>query len=123
MKAEQQLTAIQLLRCNHLTTLLGVTTGPMDDVSKTSKVSKSSSTTTASATRTVLDNLNFESGVAGDFTLNILQHLVVKKDAPIYTIGTRTDISYMRKSQMKGNLPEDLCSKFATLIWMKNSLP
>jgi hypothetical protein len=47
----------------------------------------------------------------------------VKKDAPIYTIGTRTDISYMRKSQMKGNLPEDLCSKFATLLWMKNSLP
>jgi hypothetical protein len=27
----------------------------------------------------VLDNLNFESGVVGDFTLDILQHLVKKE--------------------------------------------
>jgi hypothetical protein len=52
-----------------------VTTRATDDVSDVSIVSESSSTTTAaSATRAVLDNLNFDSGVAGDFTLDILQH-------------------------------------------------
>jgi hypothetical protein len=29
----------------------------------------------------VLENLNFDSGVAGDFTLDILQHLVKKESA------------------------------------------
>ena len=57
-----------------------VTTRATDDVSDVSMVSESSSTTTAaSATRAVLDDLNFDSGVAGDFTLDILQHLVKKE--------------------------------------------
>jgi hypothetical protein len=57
-----------------------VTTGSTDDVSEISNVSGSSNTTTAaSANREVLDNLNFDSGVTGDFTLDILRHLVKKE--------------------------------------------
>jgi hypothetical protein len=57
-----------------------VTTRAMDDVSDISNVSELSSTTTAAfTTRAVLDALNFDSGVAGDFTLDIIQHLVKKE--------------------------------------------
>jgi hypothetical protein len=50
-----------------------------NEVFKVSNISESSLTTTPSTTCAVLHNLNFESGVAGDFTLNILQHLVKKE--------------------------------------------
>jgi hypothetical protein len=63
-------------------THLITTRATMDDVSDISNVSELSSTTTAaSATLAVLDALNFDSGVASDFTLDILQHLVKKESA------------------------------------------
>jgi hypothetical protein len=51
----------------------------VDDVSDISNVSSIAATASA-ATRSALDHLNFESGMAGDFTLDIFQHLV-KKDS------------------------------------------
>jgi hypothetical protein len=61
-----------------------VTTGSTDDVLEVSNVSGSSSITRAtSTTREVLDNLNFYPGVAGDFTLDILLHLVKEEKATV----------------------------------------
>ncbi len=58
-----------------------VTTGEpiVDDDSEISNVSGASSSSTTSTTRKVLDNLNFDEGMAGEFALDILQHLVKKE--------------------------------------------
>jgi hypothetical protein len=91
-----------------------VTTRAMDDVSDISNVSKLSSTTTAaSATRAVLDALNFDSGVAGDFTLNILQHLVKKESVCNNLHNSRYEDgrSLREKVQMQDDLPEEPSSK------------
>jgi hypothetical protein len=57
----------------------------IDDVSDISNVSStiaanSSSSVASNVTHSALEHLNFESGLAGDFTLVIFQHLV-KKDS------------------------------------------
>jgi hypothetical protein len=70
-------------------TLLVTTTGTTDDVSEISHISESSSTS-ASTTLEVLENLNFDSGGAGDFTLDILQHLV-KKESVCDNLHNRYD--------------------------------
>ncbi len=93
-----------------------VTTRATDDVSDVSIVSESSSTTTAaSATRAVLDDLNFDSGVADDFTLDILQH-PVKKESVCDNLHNRyEDRRSLRNPNptltKQGDLPEEPSSK------------
>jgi hypothetical protein len=56
----------------------------------------------------VLDALNFDSGVAGDFTLDILQHLV-KKESVCDNLHNRYEDG--QKLQMQGDLPKEPSSK------------
>jgi hypothetical protein len=61
--------------------------------------------------------MNFDSGVAGDFTLNILQHLV-KKESVCDNLHNRYEdvgVRCVRKSWMQGDLPEERFSKSIAL--------
>jgi hypothetical protein len=78
----------------------------------------------STTTRKAVDKMNFESGLAGEFTLAILQHLV-KKESVCENLHQRYEEggSLREKIQEARRLTGGgLFSKFDTLLWMEKSL-